>query len=66
METLRVLIVEDNPVDAFCIKEALEEPKQHEIRNLSRGEFGRGQGASWKRRFQRAGFGPGVAGKSGN
>ena len=26
METLRVLIVEDNPVDAFCIKEALEDP----------------------------------------
>ena len=24
METVRVLIVEDNPVDAFCIKEALE------------------------------------------
>ena len=24
METLRVLIVEDNPVDALCIREALE------------------------------------------
>ena len=46
IETLRVLIVEDNPVDALCLTEALEGTNGTKSRNLSRGDFGRGQRAS--------------------